>query len=233
MRNIGKLLAAVGATLLMAACAGPGASIDGAALAEKMKSSETFALDENGYIRHWLLLGPINFGDNYNAQEIEKEQVAGEAVFTPKAGDKVKVSTEEGEPGAYKTVQKDLTWIRTDTEENFFDFNAALKLEVSDGMGGYAVAYLDAPEEMKGISLNWCSNDNGTIYLNGKSVGFYVGGRSLTEPESADMAENLTLHKGINVVVFKVWNDSNNWQGFVRVLKDGKPATTVKTKLPK
>ena len=189
-------------------------------------------LDAQGYIRQWLLLAPIGFGEKYDAEQIEKEQIPGEATMTPKEGDKVKVASEEGEPGAFKTVQKELTWKPVVTEEDFIDFNAFLGLDTSDAMGAYAVAYLDVPEEMKGIKFSWSSNDNGLIYLNGKNVGKYVGGRSLSE--DSDVADNLTLTKGVNVVVFKVWNDSNNWQGCVRLLtKDDKPVTNVKVRLTK
>jgi hypothetical protein len=115
------------------------------------------------------------------------------------------------------------------TEDYFFDLNVMLGLETSDAVGAYAVAYLEAPEEMKGIKFSWCSNDNGLIYLNGKNVAKYVGGRSLSE--DADVAEDLTLTKGVNVVVFKVWNDSNNWAGCIRLLsKDDKPITNVKVR---
>ena len=85
---------------------------------------------------------------------------------------------------------------------------------------------------MKGIKFSLCSNDDGKVFLNGKKVYLFVGGRSLSE--DADVVDNLTLNKGINVVVFKVWNDSNAWQGCLRLLtKDDKPVTNVTVRMPK
>lgn len=189
-------------------------------------------LDDKGYIRQWLLLGPIAFGDKYNTEDLDKETIPGEAKLSPKAGDKLKVSTEEGEPGATKTVQKELTWKPVVTEEFFFDFNASLALDNSDSCGGYAVAYLDAPEEIKGVTFSFSSNDNGLIYLNGKKIWSLVVARGLEE--DSDVVKDITLNKGSNVVVFKVWNDTNNWQGCLRLLnKDDKPITNVKVKLAK
>ena len=52
--------------------------------------------------------------------------------------------------------------------------------------------------------------------------------RSL-EKDAEDSAENVTLKKGVNVLVLKVINEENNWQGSVRFLdKAGKPVTDLK-----
>jgi hypothetical protein len=249
MRYIRELSLAVAVSLLMTGCdksAGPvgtqptttSATIKAAAtatpatMAAKSPAVDSSKLDSQGYIRQWLILAPIGFGEKYNAEEIDKDQIPNEGNLMPKAGDKQRVASEEGDPGAYRTVQKDLTWKAVVTEDFFFDINEALGLDSSDAVGGYAVAYLEAPEEMKGITFSLCSNDNGKIFLNGKSIYTYVGGRSLSE--DADTVENLTLNKGINVVIFKVWNDSNAWQGCLRLLtKDGKPVTNVKVRQSK
>src|SRR4051794_24278286 len=45
-------------------------------------------LDDKGYIRQWLILGPIYFGTDYSADNIEKEQITGETTLAPKEGDK-------------------------------------------------------------------------------------------------------------------------------------------------
>jgi hypothetical protein len=196
------------------------------------KPADPSKLDANGYIRQWLILAPIEFGDKYDAEEIDKDQITDEAKLTPKEGDKQKVKTEELKGAEYKTVEKELKWKKVVTTEYYFDINEMLLLDTSESVGGYAVAYLDVPEEMKGITFSLCSNDNGKIFLNGKSIYKYIGGRSISE--DADVVEDLTLTKGVNVVIFKVWNDSNNWQGCIRLLKkDGKPVTGVTVKLAK
>ena len=46
------------------------------------------------------------------------------------------------------------------------------------------------------------------------------------------MPEKMTLNKGVNVIVFKVINENNNWQGCLRFTdKDSKPVTNVAVKL--
>ena len=47
----------------------------------------------------------------------------------------------------------------------------------------------------------------------------------------SERAANVTLVKGTNVVVFKVINEANNWQGCLRFTdKGGKPVKDVKIK---
>jgi hypothetical protein len=229
MRRIPTLASLIAAACLIAGCSNAGPQAASVAVPPGVNPA---VLDANGYIRQWLILAPISFGDKYAAEDIEKEQIPNEANLTPKAGDKQTLATEEGEPGAYKTVQKQFTWTPVVTSDYFFDINEMLKLDASDSMGAYAVAYVDSPSEITGVTFSLCSNDNGAMYLNGKSVYTFVGGRALSE--DADLVENLTLKKGVNTIIFKVWNDSNNWQGCLRlVTKDLKPIPNLKVRLSK
>src|SRR5262249_3535748 len=120
--------------------------------------------------------------------------------------------------------------VKSDTAD--FNLNKIFSIEPADGVGGYAVAYLEAPEDMKGIKFSLGSNDDCKVVLNGKKVHEYIGGRGLEE--DVDVVENLSLHKGMNVLIFKIFNDSNDWAGCLRLLdaKD-KPVTNVVTRLPK
>ena len=202
------------------------------ALTPATKPADPSKLDAKGYIRQWLILAPINFGASYNAEDIDKDQIPDEAKLAPKEGDKVKVKSEVMEGGTAKMVDKELTWTKHVTSDYYFDLNEMLKLDGSEATGAYAVAYLDAPEEMKDIKFSLSSNDNGKIILNGKSIFKIVVGRALSE--DSDVVDKLTLNKGLNTVIFKVWNDSNNWQGCIRLLdKDDKPITNVTVKLAK
>ena len=193
---------------------------------------EPVKLDDHGYIRQWLVLGPINFGDKYNADDIDKDQIKDEAKLTPKAADKLKVDSQETQAGAQKTVQKELTWKALKTDGSELNLNKLFGLDSSENIGAYAVAYLEAPEEMKGIKFSLGSNDDCKVFLNGKKVHLFVGGRALEE--DVDVVSDLTLKKGINVVIFKIWNDANDWGGCLRLLDtNGKPVKNVTTRLPK
>ena len=59
---------------------------------------------------------------------------------------------------------------------------------------------------------------------------------SFTEPgpieKDAHKVEKITLTKGVNVIVFKIINDTNDWQGCVRFTdKSDKPVTGYAVKL--
>ena len=191
------------------------------------KLADATTLDEKGYIHNWLLLGPITFGDQYNADDIAKEQIPKEAAMMPSEGEKLKVKMREPTGDTFKDAEKELVWTRVKTPDYFLDFNDIYKLDASEATGAYAVAYLDAPEKMA-VTLSLCSNDNGKIYLNGKSVYEFVGGRALAE--DADTVD-VTLNKGLNVLIFKVWNDANDWQACIRLLdKNQKPIQSVKVR---
>jgi hypothetical protein len=73
------------------------------------------------------------------------------------------------------------------------------------------------------------TNDEGRIYLNGEDI------YAFTEPRALELdAERgkVNLKKGVNVVVFKVINEQNAWQGSMRLLDQaGVPLKDIKIKL--
>ena len=72
------------------------------------------------------------------------------------------------------------------------------------------------------------SNDQGKAYLNGKELVKFTDTRTL-EKDAEDTAADVTLKKGVNVLVLKVVNEENNWQGSVRFLNQaGQPVTDLK-----
>jgi uncharacterized Zn ribbon protein len=63
------------------------------------------------------------------------------------------------------------------------------------------------------------------VWLNGKQVIKFTETRTLEkDTDSADV----TLAKGQNVLVFKVINEKNNWQGAARFLKGGAGVKNIK-----
>lgn len=158
--------------------------------------------DDKGFIRDWLLLAPIQLaGENTGADEIDKQQVPNEAVLKPKVGDAVTVGG------------KALKWRAVKAKDYFFDVNEILG-GAHENVTAYAVAYVVAPKEVTGAQLLMGSNDQGKVYLNGKEVVKFSDTRTL-DPDT-EKATGLTLKAGVNVVVFKVINENNNWQGCLR-----------------
>ena len=174
---------------------------------------ETYAPDNEGFIRNWLVLAPIPCdSDNNGATEIDAQQVKDEAKLAPKAGDKA----------------KDLAWKEHKTADCFIDFLAGFGKDRGENVVGYAVAYVHADADMDGLQLRVGSNDQCKAYLNGTQVLRFDETRTLEKDQNA---ANVTLKKGQNVVILKVINENNNWQGCIKLLgQDNKPLTDVKVK---
>lgn len=185
------------------------ALVSSAALAQSGKP------DAEGYIRNWLVLAPLTIGDSPGSDEIDKKQFAEEAQPAAKDGAVQKIGGE------------DLKWKKVETKAFYIDFRE-LNPTQGEHVVGWAVAYLVAEAEKTKLTLKMNSNDQGKVYLNGKEVIKFTETRTL-EKEAEDTAIDVTLKKGVNVLVLKVVNEENNWQGSVRFLDAaGKPVTDVK-----
>jgi hypothetical protein len=169
--------------------------------------------DAEGFIRNWLVLAPIAIEGDQGATEIDREFVKGEATIRPKAGEAVAVG-----PG------QSVTWTAHQTSDYFIDFLQSFGKARGDYVAGYAVAYVSADDEMK-VTLALSTNDQGKVWLNGKQVFKFAETRTL---EKDTDKIDVTLNKGENVLVMKVVNEVNNWQGCARFLRDGKPVTGLK-----
>jgi hypothetical protein len=74
------------------------------------------------------------------------------------------------------------------------------------------------------------SDDQAKIYLNGKAMYKHPFTRPCTPDE--DMVEHITLHKGTNVLVFKVVNVRAAWEGCIRLVeRTGLPAKGIRVSL--
>lgn len=177
-------------------------------LGQALPDEEQSGQNDEGFITTWLLLAPIPLENGQSgADALNKEQLTEEAKLQPKAGDKVKVGGEE------------LVWKKYRAKDFFFDFNAFLGKPTEDSIG-YAVCYIYADAEMKDITLKTGSDDQAKVYLNGKEVLKQEEDRPLERDENSS---EVTLHKGVNVLVFKVINEKEDWSGCARFLdKDGK-----------
>lgn len=178
-------------------------------------AQDTSRLDAEGFIRDWLVLAPIAIGSESGADEIDKDFINGEAAIKPRAGDRVTVA---GTP---------LTWTVHRAPDYFIDFLAAFGKTRGEYVAGYAVTYIVADEDMK-VTLALSSNDQGKAWLNGQQVFKFAETRTL---EKDTDRSDVTLKKGQNVLVLKVINEVNNWQGCARFLKDGAPVKNLRISL--
>ena len=176
---------------------------------------QAFNPDNDGFIRNWLVLAPIAIDGESGAAGIDKEYVDGEAAIKPKAGDAVAIG---GKP---------LTWTAHQTSDYFIDFLQSFGQQRGEYVAGYAVAYVTADEDMK-VTLALSTNDQGKAWLNGKQVFKFADTRVLEkDTDKIDVA----LTKGQNVLVMKIVNEVNNWQGCARFLKDGAPVKNLRISL--
>ena len=180
-------------------------------------AADTFSLDPAGYVRDWVMLAPIALPEGGAlADLLLKDQVKNEAALKPKEGDTIKINN------------KELVWKNVTTATNFFDFNAILK-SLNDQSAGYMVTYLECEQDIPEVTMAVGSNDQARIYFNGVDIYAFTDARTL---ELDGDKGRVTLKKGVNVIVFKVLNQQNSWQGAMRLTdKSGAPLKGVKVKL--
>lgn len=162
---------------------------------------DTHKTDDEGFIRNWLVLAPISIEEGSGAAELDKQQVKDEAKIKPKAGEKVKAGA------------KEIAWTAHKTADFFIDFKESFDKANGEDVVGYAVAYVWAEAEMKDIKLKIGSNDEAKVYVNGKEVIKFDETRTLEKDQNE---ATVTLNKGENVLILKVINEKNNWQGCAR-----------------
>ena len=183
----------------------------------KADAADTLSLDPEGYIRNWVMLAPIALPDGETcAESLLKDQIKNESALRPKAGDKVKIGG------------KELSWRNVAASTNYFDFNETLK-SINDHVAGYMVSYLECDQDVPDVTVAVGSNDQGRIYFNGVDIYAFTEARPLML--DADKGR-ITLKKGVNVMVFKITNEQNSWQGAMRLMdKAGTPLKNVKIRL--
>jgi len=174
-------------------------------------SRDPSRMDNEGFIRYWLVLAPLPAEKEHaGGAEVAAERIPGEGLLRPKAEEKI----------SYKG--KDYAWKRYKTPEYFIDFKKFVDGQKSENVFGYAVAYIYCDEAMRDLKVLAGSNDQCRVYVNGQSVLQHEKGRTLERDQS--IANGINLKKGENTVILKVANDGGNWQGCLRFMdKNGTP----------
>src|SRR5262249_22936123 len=79
----------------------------------------------------------------------------------------------------------------------------------------YAVCYIESQTPQTGLTMRVGSDDQSKVYLNGKEVYRYEQPRAF-EPDE-DEVKGLELNAGLNVLVFKIVNETQDWRGSMRL----------------
>jgi WD40 repeat protein len=153
-------------------------------------------------IKQWLILAPIALAPGQSGAEgLDCDQIQGEGRVRPKAGEVISVAGGE------------LRWREVALTNEVIDFNALLGRD-TDRSVAYAVCYLRSDTDQSGLQMLVGSDDESKVYLNGKQIYKCLDGRPLVPDE--DTVPDITLNAGLNVLVFKVVNETIQWQGSVR-----------------
>ncbi len=187
-------------------------------LAAGFARADDYKPDDDGFIRNWLVLAPIPNGENASGTDaLAKQFIPDEGKLKPKADEKVKIGDLE------------LTWKAVDAGDYAINFNSVLGQQTEDSTA-YAVAYVVADSEMKDLHLKMGSDDQAKVYLNGKEILKNETARPVDKDQ--DTAGDVTLDKGVNIIVFKVVNEKIDWAGCLRFTdKNDNPVKNLSVKL--
>lgn len=179
----------------------------------------TFKVDEEGYVRNWLLLEPVKLTEDIanHEEEQEKPVFAKEwvkAEHRPKAGDKLKVAGK-----AYEWVAKDVAQPVADFTEIFADKDHEQCIFLG-------VFYVVADKDIDDVRLSIGSDDSSVWRVNGKEVIRVYAGRDYDK--DTDKSQPLTLKKGVNVVELAVTQGDGPSGAVARFLDKGdRPVTGI------
>ena len=181
--------------------------------------------DGEGFIRAWLVLGPIpvdakvsNHDEESNKEFLDRPYVASQA--TPTEGDNATVDEVE------------LAWKAVHSNDYFVDLaKVAVDQELDAEHAAYlGVAYVTSEEEVANVKLSIGSDDDSVWRLNGKEVIRSYNGRGIDKDQ--DSADELTLKKGVNVLTFTVLNGEGPTAAAARFVdEDGNPVKGLKVSL--
>jgi WD40 repeat protein/class 3 adenylate cyclase len=185
--------------------------------AEQERQRRARAGDE-GAIKRWLILAPIALATNQSgAQGLDLEQVEGEGRLQPRAGETSSIGNGE------------LKWREVALDDYVIAFNAILG-RVTPLSVAYAVCYIRSEAEQRGLQMLVGSDDEAKVYLNGKQVHKSPFARGFVADQ--DTVPDIALNAGLNVLVFKVVNESREWQGSIRFTDaQGNPVKGIKVSL--
>ena len=181
--------------------------------------------DDEGFIRRWLLLEPIDkpnrgntvFTDSYLREHFNKPYFKGQQTIVPKDGQKVKVG------------KQTLTWHALDSENmnvKLFRFAEKWGQQVY-GVLFWAVTIIDCDEDIENVRLAAGSNSASMWWLNGEEVLLLSGDRRMVKDDA--MSPRLKLKKGRNILRGVIINGPGMSDFCVRFLDEkGNPVKNYK-----
>ena len=249
-----------GVTDLYITCEGEAVSIDWVQFKNRPEyftsiTTPTAKPDEDGFIRRWLLLEPIDkpnrsntvFTDTYLREHFYKTYFKDQFTIVPKDGQKVTALGQRAETTSFdrtpgrtqaqpelKTVKQTLTWHALDSKNynvKLFRFADMLDKTIY-GVLFWAVTVIDCPEDIPNVRLSVGSNSASMWWLNGEEALLLSGDRRMVRDDA--MSPRLNLKKGRNILRGAIINGPGMSDFCVRFLDEkGQPVTNYTINLNK
>lgn len=163
-------------------------------------------ISDKAFVTAWAVFGPFkfketDFGGDQQQASVDKAFVADEAGLN---------GTQAVPAGVAWKVMK----FTGGEGEGQIDLDGIY--DAADHATAYAVAWLDAPEEMKDLQIRFGSDDYAKIWINGKLVHTYKAERRSGEADT-DTVPGISLRKGTNRVVVKCVDVVMGWNFYFRL----------------
>jgi dipeptidyl aminopeptidase/acylaminoacyl peptidase len=171
----------------------------------------------HGFIQNWLVLLPLPHavGEN-SAQALDRQQVPEEAQLRPRPGEGVTL-------GGHQWV-----WQEYRSPRAVVNFNAAAG-RMAERSVVYAACYIESDRARDGLWLQLGSDDQVKVYLNGREIYHDHRFRKLMWLNTVGP---VVLKRGVNVLLFKVVNETGEWEGCARLVDDaGRPVQGLSVRL--
>ena len=188
-------------------------------------TAEAVCPDNEGFIRRWTLLEPIDkpnrgntvFTDSYIKEHLGMEYFKGQFTLLPKDGQKVKVGKQK------------LQWHKMDSKlynVKLFRFATGLDKQYY-GIVFLATTVIECDEDIQGVRLSVGSNSASMWWLNGEETLMLSGDRRMVADDG--MSKRIMLKKGVNVLRGAVINGPGMSDFCVRFIdENGNPVKNIR-----
>lgn len=201
-------------------------------------TKEAIPVDNDGFIRRWLVLEPISkpnrsntvFTDTYLRDVFAQEYFKNQMTIMPKDGQKVKAKFEKVnypkdfrriDPSTLKVTRgtETLRWHKLDSKS----YNLKLlrfgehEIQRLYGVIYWVVTTIVCDEEMKDVRLSVGSNSASMWWINGEETLMLSGDRRMVVDDA--MSNRITLKKGENVIRGAIINGPGMSDFCVRFVK--------------
>ena len=188
-------------------------------------TAEATPPDNEGFIRRWTLLEPIDkpnrgntvFTDSYIKEHLGMEYFKGQFSLLPKDGQKVKVGKQK------------LQWHKMDSKlynVKLFRFATGLDKQYY-GIVFLATTVIECDEDIQGVRLSVGSNSASMWWLNGEETLMLSGDRRMVADDG--MSKRIMLKKGVNVLRGAVINGPGMSDFCVRFIdENGNPVKNIR-----